>query len=145
MGGAHGIAQVFEVMIGKRKNRVKNTRIGVWMYRLLVFVFCNFMWVLFRAQETTNALYVYRHAFDDVMNPQVFFTSSLLSRSAFMLLMGYIFVLAIHDYQGIKEERTTNVLVQNKVIIWTEYVLLGLVILFGSQKGGAAEFVYFQF
>ena len=144
-GGLHGVAQVIEKMLDNRLKRIRSNNVGIWICRLGVFVFCNCMWVFFRAQGRSSALYIFKHVFDGIRNPKLYFISSLLPQSTLVLLMLYVFVLAIHDYIDMQEGRIAGVLSQDKALAWTGYVLLGLVILFGAQKGVAAEFVYFQF
>ena len=143
-GAVHGLAQILETMLGSRLERIRKNPAGAWLCRIAVFAFCNFTWVLFRAQTGADALYVFRHAFDGIMNLKPFLISTLMTKDTLILLLSYVLILAVHDYMDLRREKTDKV-VQNKALLWAGYVLLGLIILFGAQKGVAAEFVYFQF
>ena len=144
-GAVHGLAQVFEIMLGNRLERIRKNPAGGWLCRAAVFAFCNVTWVFFRAQSFADALYVFRYAFVGIRNLKSFLISAMMTKDTLILLLSYVLILAVHDCMDLLQEKTGRAFTGNKVLRWTGYVLLGLMILFGAQKGVAAEFVYFQF
>ncbi len=149
-GGIHGMAQVIEDIADKNIRKIRDKRIGHFLCSAAVFIFVSFAWVPFRAQGITNVLYIFRHVFDNVLNPGVFFSSGLITPSIIFSILFFISILVLHDYYSNNKEKAEakGILPKTRirtVCSWTLYILLGLIIAFGSRKGVAAEFVYFQF
>jgi len=146
-GGIHGIAQVVEDIADKNISRFRDNRIGRFICTIIVFVFVSFAWIPFRAQGITSITYILQHVFDNMLNPETYFISRLVSPSILLSITAFICILAIHDYISImgkipdvQPKTRTRVMCS-----WAIYIFLGLIIAFGSRKGVAAEFVYFQF
>ena len=56
-----------------------------------------------------------------------------------------ILILAIYDYFSLSGDAISSISKKKTVIRWLVYICFGLIVVFLSQKGVAAEFVYFQF
>ena len=65
------------------------------------------------------------------------------------LLNFIIFMLPLtaYDFVSIKYERDAGEIISEKsgILSWLFYVFIGLIVVFMSQKGVAAQFVYMQF
>ena len=142
-GGIHGIAQVAENILNKRIRGLRKSKFWGYLCTVLVFIFVGFAWIPFRAQGITGILYILQHTFDNILNPGQYFNSGRISPSIW-LSMG---VLAIHDYfvktRDVRDARPKTPI--RTLYSWAIYAFLGLLIVFESKKGVAAEFVYFQF
>jgi hypothetical protein len=68
-----------------------------------------------------------------------------LNRCSLLVIFGTIFILVLYDYFNIDGKIIEKVEHWNKAVQWILYIVIGLMIVFISQKGVAAEFVYFQF
>ncbi len=146
-GGIHGIAQIAEDVFDAGVQTFRNNRIGHYLCMAIVFIFTSFAWVPFRAQGIASTLYVFMHVFDNITSPSIYFTSCLVTPAIAASALVAIGILAVYDYTGMRRERVEE---QPKTFIkklcsWGLYIFLGLIIAFGSRKGVAAEFVYFQF
>lgn len=144
-GGIHGTAQVFENLFFKGLKKVQDNRFGHAACVLMVFIFCNFAWVFFRAETFTDAFYVISQAFCGMTNLGEYLHSNLMPAYQLVLLLFYIAILALYDLVDYKLDAMQWLARRPIIIQWIIYVILGLIIVFGSQKGVAAEFVYFQF
>ena len=56
-----------------------------------------------------------------------------------------VLVLAGYDYISLKTDFVEWISEKSKALQWAFYVVLGLIVVFLSKKGVAAEFIYFQF
>ena len=145
MGGAHGIARILEDALQKFLDPVRKTRIGRILCAVLVFVFCNAAWVFFRAESFADAAYVFSHVFDGIGDPWNYLQSSFLSPMELAGILVYIAVLAVYDCLNYHGNAMNKINSLHKVWQWGIWLGLGLVVVFCSRKGEAAEFVYFQF
>ena len=144
-GGIHGIAQILEKLGANFLGRIRENKVGHAISVLVVFLFCNIAWVFFRARSLQDAIYVLMRAFGGVLDGRNYWSSQLMPRSQFLLLLFYISILFVYDFidycSGVRqwmEKKST-------VIQWGILIIVGLMVVFCSKKGVAAEFVYFQF
>jgi D-alanyl-lipoteichoic acid acyltransferase DltB (MBOAT superfamily) len=144
-GGIHGVAQIIEMVSGKVLKKFRDNRVGHILCVAVVFIFCNLAWVFFRAENFMDAIYVISNILNGILNPASYLSSKLMSIPQFLLLMCYIAVLAIYDFENYKLGVTEYLNNKPTLVRWVCYVFIGLLVVFGSQKGVAAEFVYFQF
>lgn len=148
-GGVHGAAQVVENAVIPKKSK-KSTGI-VWILRVfIVFVFCSFAWIFFVSNSLEDAIYVIEHLFDDISNPITylhdgFFLNTGVGKGRLFLVFIWILLLAVYDFLSLKMDVILEISKKDTIIRWGIYICLGLIIVFFSQKGVAAEFVYFQF
>lgn len=144
-GGIHGIAQVFENLLSERLTKIRENRFGHVACALAVFIFCNFAWVFFRAETFADAFFVISNAFSGMTHVRAYLSSNLMPAYDLLLLLFYISILTVYDLLDYKSGVMQWLTGKPIIVQWTVYVILGLIIVFGSQKGVAAEFVYFQF
>jgi D-alanyl-lipoteichoic acid acyltransferase DltB (MBOAT superfamily) len=145
-GAIHGVTQIIEKIFLNTLNSFRNTKLGKWIATIVVFIFCNIAWVFFRAETFSDAVYVIKNTFCGISNPKTYLMSSLgLNRWSLLVIFGTIFILMLYDYFNINGKIIEKVERWNKVAQWVLYIVVGLMIVFISQKGVAAEFVYFQF
>lgn len=145
-GAIHGAAQVLENMCSKFLKPIRENKIGRWIAILIVFEFANAAWVFFRAESFADAMYVFANVANGITSPSSYLSSSIgLGILELAIILGSVFVLMVYDYFNIDGEIINKISRMNKAFQWVLYIFLGLMIVFLSQKGVAAEFVYFQF
>ncbi len=147
-GGIHGAAQVVENAILPNKEE-KRAGIAKLIRIFLVFVFVAFAWIFFVSNSIGDAAYVIGHLFDNIQNPMEYlrsgFTDIGMSKLKFALEFFLIALLGLFDFFSLKKDVIAELGRKKLVVRWAVYICLGLMIVFLSQKGVAAEFVYFQF
>ena len=62
-----------------------------------------------------------------------------------LYLSGLIMILAVYDFLHKDRDILLEIPKKKKGLVWSLYLMLGLLVVFFSQKGVAAAFVYFQF
>ncbi|MBQ3432522.1 MAG: MBOAT family protein [Clostridia bacterium] len=149
-GALHGIAQMMEDIF--KIKAPKNRKIW-WLLRvLLVFSIVCFAWVFFRAQTLSDALSVFKNMFVGIGNPLQYINAAFETleisklRIIFMIAV-YFLPLIFYDFQGARYGKEFNEVLADKrpALQWGFYFIIGLFTILFSQKGVAAEFVYFQF
>lgn len=150
-GGVHGIAQIvenlFETHISKRKRNIfRSIKVA------LIFVFVSVSWIFFRAQSISEAMYIFNNLFCGINNPITYFYTGFVNiNMSIGQIITYVLLcilpLFIFDFIAVtKEENTIKLLEQRAIVFqWMIFIFIGLIIVFLSPKGVAAEFVYFQF
>lgn len=147
-GGLHGIAQVLEnSFIPKKWNKSKGiTRI---LRIIIVFAFCSFAWIFFVSNTMDDAIYVINNLFNNISNPIAYlhdgFAAIGMEKSSLLLAAVYILILLIYDWISLKKDVINVISGKKRIVRWFVYICFVLMIIFFSQKGVAAEFVYFQF
>ena len=147
-GGIHGAAQLAEnAMIPKKEKKSAGT---VWGIRvLIVFAFASFAWIFFVANSIGDAAYVIGHAFDNIRTPIAYlhggFADVGMTKVIFVVEVIQVVILGAFDFFSMKMDVISELSKKNLIVRWGTYIGLGLIIVFFSQKGVAAEFVYFQF
>jgi D-alanyl-lipoteichoic acid acyltransferase DltB (MBOAT superfamily) len=145
-GAIHGVAQIIEKIFSKPLKSFRNTKAGKWIATIVVFIFCNIVWVFFRAETFRDAVYVIKNTVYGISNPSTYVLSSLgLNRWILLFILITILILALYDYFNIDGKAIEKVGHWNKAVQWGLYIVVGLMIVFLSQKGVATDFVYFQF
>lgn len=145
-GAIHGVAQVIENVCQAFIKPRKDKKLGHCISVFAVFLFCNIAWVFFRADSVSEGFYVISHAFSGLTNVSQYFRSELnLDAGSLMLVLGTIAILAVFDYFNYNDKAIMMIQKWKKPLQWILYVFIGLLIVFLSEKGVAAEFVYFQF
>lgn len=145
MGGVHGIAQILEDAIGLDKP--KKNKIGKLISWSIVFIFCNLAWVLFRADNFRDALYVMCHVFVDLTDFSSYLHTNIgLTMSRLLYIVIVILVISIYDFLSLKKDVLSEFDSRSLVIrLIVEY---GIVICIGYalyNSTGLNQFVYFQF
>lgn len=147
-GGIHGLAQAFENLLIPKTHQ-KSNGIVRFIRVAIIFAFCSFAWIFFVSNSIGDAFYVIGHLFDNITSPITYlhdgFTAIDMGKKSLVIMLLYILLLSTYDLISLKYD-VINVISDQKIIIrWGIYVCLLLIIIFFSQKGIGAEFVYFQF
>lgn len=146
-GAIHGLAQIFENIIPQKVNKNAFEKI---ISCVLVFLFCNFAWVLFRAKRIYDAVYFVQNVFLGMVNPTSYIRKALSKigiqgNIEILHIVMLLLILFVVDYINYGKEFWEWLSTKNWIVKWVIYVILATVIALFSQKGVAAEFVYFQF
>ena len=144
-GGIHGLAQIIERNI--RDNNKENKILYKLIRWIIVFTFCNIVWVFFRAESFRDAFYVISNAFGNFYNMDSYLHSNIgLSKKNLIFSIFTIIIVAIYDYFSLKKDLIAYFRTQKRIIvIGLEYllvILIGISLFYGT---GSNQFVYFQF
>ena len=147
-GGIHGLAQTFENVFNSKKK--KESTGFVWCIRVfVVFIFASFAWIFFVSHSVGDAIYVITHMFEGLTSPLSYiqrgFLDIQMEWETLLLVGGCVFILGLYDYFSLKHDVIKIISKKKLIIRWSIYILFMLLIIFLSQKGVAAEFIYFQF
>lgn len=149
-GGLHGIAQITEKQLGIRA--IRHKRGAIWLFKaLVVFIFVTAAWVFFRADSFSNAIYLFANMFAGVASPVDYlkngFNSIGMTMGGLLDFVIYMLPLTLYDFISVKYERDAGQIISEKssTLSWLFYISIGLAVVFMSQKGVAAQFVYMQF
>jgi len=146
-GTIHGLAQILEKNFLPKKDNLKYS-FG-WLFRVIVvFIFCAFAWIFFRANTLSDAVYVIAHLFDGISNPIQYLKNGLYDMGIpvrdLIMPMFSILLLAAYDFFSLKTDVIAWISKRNAVIRYCFY--FGILILIMLLKAsGEAVFVYFQF
>ena len=148
-GGVHGVAQIIEDICNPILKKIRLYKVGKFVTWILVFFFCNMAWVLFRAPTLIDAIYVYKNILIDIDTPLRYLKNGFndigISVVRLIHLVTLIIILIVVDGINLRNNIVVKVNSQKVIVQWCVYLMLGLLVVFFSQKGVAAEFVYFQF
>ncbi|MCQ2441852.1 MAG: MBOAT family protein [Oscillospiraceae bacterium] len=149
-GGIHGAGQVVESILVPKQTIKRRSKGIFWLVRVaFVFAFASFAWIFFVSHSVQDAFYVISHLFTGISAPLAYVKDGLaaIEMEKFILLKEacLIFMMAAYDYFSLQVDVIQEISKKNVVIRWLVYLCLGWIIVFFSQKGVAAEFVYFQF
>ena len=146
-GGIHGVGQAFE----KAFSTDKQDKRGIyWAIRVIcVFAFVSVAWVLFRASDLNEALYVLRHSLTGVTNIKAYIKSGAIALGisrwiAMKVVLLYLAPLFIYDFISLKIDICDWIGRRHLAI---RYAYIGVIILAILTMGyvGQSTFVYFQF
>ena len=147
-GLIHGLAQVAEKICVPKENKSKDYSV-VWLLRVLVvFSFCSFAWIFFRANCLSDARYIITHLFNGISNPGQYilhgFSSIGLSNSKIIMPVISIIILTVYDFFSLKMDVIERISSRSIVIRYAFYFGILLLVMF-FKASGEAVFVYFQF
>lgn len=139
-GGLHGLAQVLEKLLDKRKRKLPALRcIGV-------FLFCCITWVFFRAESFSDAFYLLSSLGQGLAGNGCWqFRVLQIDLPMLLQAVASVALLGVFDYCSLKTDVITWVSRRNPVVKWVTYLLLIWLILCFMPVTGSSEFVYFQF
>jgi D-alanyl-lipoteichoic acid acyltransferase DltB (MBOAT superfamily) len=148
-GGLHGAVQAVEKMLGIRTYKKRN---AIWLFRcFLVFLFATVAWVFFRANTIGDAFYLLTHFLTGLSSPATYLRTGFkavgMTSGALANCVLFLIPLCWYDLvSGLRDRDAREVLSEKKAWVqWLVYLVIGLYVVFLSQKGVAAEFVYMQF
>lgn len=146
-GGCHGVAQVIENLFTDR-NITKNNYVR-FVRMIVVFAFCVFAWVLFASNTIGDAFYVYSNCFRGIGNLWEYlfkgFSDVGLGWEVFSVIAFSVLVMVIYDYISLRSDFSKWISEKSILLSGGFYLLVSLMVVFLSNKGIAAEFIYFQF
>lgn len=147
-GGVHGIAQVIENALLPKKYR-ESKGLFWWIRVAFVFAFCAFAWIFFVANSLNDAIYVITHMLYNLSSPIAYLLKGFrdigMTRYVLAIELCVVMILFVYDYLSLKMDVIQKISEKNTVFRWAIYICFGLILIFFSQKGVAAEFIYFQF
>lgn len=147
-GGLHGLVQIVETTVRPKKTQVSRGWKQV-LSVLLVFVFTTAAWVFFRAENLSDAIYVFLHAFDHITSPVQYVMQGLTGMaltvlSCFEILL-MLAVLLLFDFFSLKRDTIMRISEMKPVLRWTIYVVFLLLMLYLLPTNPSGQFIYFQF
>lgn len=147
-GGLHGLVQIVETTVRPKKTQVSRGWKKV-LSVLLVFVFTTAAWVFFRAENLSDAIYVFLHAFDHITSPVQYVMQGLTGMaltvlSCFEILL-MLAVLLLFDFFSLKRDTIMRISEMKPVLRWTVYVVFLLLMLYLLPTNPSGQFIYFQF
>ncbi len=144
-GAIHGMAVVACRYAKKLIDRLKKSMAGKALLWLVCFTFLNLSWVLFRAENFKEALYMIGHVFKGIDKPAEYMHTGLIdfrkNLPGIVLCLG---LLSIYDVVELKYDIFKKIKAAPAVarhVIYTAMIVI--IIVFRAQS--ASEFVYFQF
>ena len=143
-GTVHGAAQVFEGMTGAGRKR----SFTGW---LIVSAFTFLAWVLFRAQNFGDAVYLFSHMFDGVQNLGEYVKGGINQLKTIQYGLTRMtcstVVLMIYDYFAQKIDIIKASGRLHASLRWPVYILLTIIFLslYVFTKKPPLTFIYFQF
>lgn len=147
-GGIHGIVQILESSFLKSTGKKELSKNMWWLRVLLVFVFCDFAWIFFRANSIMEALYAFRYMFVGLGNPVSYlyngFADMGLTMATLILFVIYLCILCAYDYYALKGDVIRWIGKRKKAVRYFIYFMF-LTIIMCCRASGEAAFVYFQF
>lgn len=139
-GGIHGILQVIEMYTDKRTGNA----IIVWLKRVFVFAVCSVLWVLFRSESFSDAIFVvtnmlsFRYDFNTLVGIG-------LPIKALAIVLFEIAILVCFDYISLKKDVIESISHTPLLFRWIIYVVFTVLIMQFSFKGSHGAFVYAGF
>lgn len=146
-GGAHGIAQIYQ---NAYEIKAYKKRDLYWWIRVIsVFLFAMLAWVFFRANNVTDALYVFRHMISGAGSPGHYITSGvdamgLDSATILRIVLAYLMPLLVFDYVSLKCD-VIAWLGERKAVMRHVYCISLILLILWFGYFGESTFVYFQF
>ena len=123
--------------------------LGRWVRVLLVFAFTTAAWVFFRAENLSQAIHVFTHAFASITSPVQYLIEGLttlqLTKVTILELTLMLGALLLFDFFSLKQDVIQRISSMKPVLRWAIYVvfLLGMLYLLPTNPSG--QFIYFQF
>lgn len=149
-GGLHGIAQILENVFTRIFSPQKNG--SLWkqcLKTILVFIFCNFAWIFFRADTMEQAWYFIKHMFDGFNHPVQYIATAQQRLIIDVFLFGKIcimlFLVFLFDMINKKRDVIDLISKQGTIVRWSIYAAFTFVIIAFLPVAPGTDFLYFQF
>lgn len=147
-GGMHGLMQIFEKIL--RIDKLKNTRMQRLLSWIIFFLFCNYAWVLFRAECLRDACVVIVNTFSHLPDWRWYLHNSIgLDGKSCLYAILSIGIIGVFDYYSLEHDvfdeltRLHGWKIALRVV--AEYILIGLMVYSLWSGVDTNQFVYFQF
>lgn len=145
-GGIHGLAQVFENVLGIKK--AKGHGVLVFLRRAAVFVFVAFAWIFFRADNVQQGFYAVGSLFQGISHPLLYLREGFhavgLHWDFLPYLALYFIPLFVFDFVSLKKDIPAWIGSKGSVLRHGYMIILIVFLLFFCYVG-KSTFVYFQF
>ncbi len=146
-GGIHGAGQIYEKAFGIDSHKKRDI---YWVIRVTyVFVFATLAWVLFRAENIRDAIYVFENMFDGITSVKSYLKNGIDSLNIggshlIRIIIVYFLPLIAYDYFSLQTDVCEWI---GRQKIFCRYVYIALIITLILIYGyvGKSTFVYFQF
>lgn len=146
-GGIHGVGQAAEACL-PRKNK-KNSAFVTLLKRLFVFLFVVVTWVFFRARSISDAWHVITKCFVGISSPMSYiragFTNMGMGVERLIICLISVALLFAYDAMSEKKDVIQCISAKKRIVSWSVYVVIALLILAWTPITSGAEFIYFQF
>lgn len=136
--------QVAESIWGKIQCKRMKKKSNSIVHVLWVFTVCNILWIFFRADSVSDALYIMKRIFCDWGNTFQGGRSIKLLGNDLMVIYVNICVLMLYDFFSLKKDVIVWVSKRGVVVRWCLYMMLIWLIILGMPVSNS-EFIYFQF
>lgn len=144
-GGIHGTAQVFEKIFVSSNMRKNSKKLPQAISVFFVFIFCNFAWIFFRAENLTDACYIIGRFFSDQKNPSTFLHNTInLSMTKLAIIICSLIILGIYDCASLKTDVIHWISHKKTGFRWAIYIVFIFFTILTAQVGDN-NFIYFQF
>lgn len=145
-GGIHGIAQIAEDVF--KKTHSPKRGFSKYVSIVLVFIFCNFAWIFFRASSIHDAIYILKYMFYGINQPFNYIKQGYMDlgigKAAFIKICIPLLLLMVFDWINRNQDVILTISKWKLVYRWLfYYFILILIIILGNF--GSSQFVYFQF
>jgi D-alanyl-lipoteichoic acid acyltransferase DltB (MBOAT superfamily) len=152
-GAINGLAQILEAPFVSKQSKKSPMLAGFhlsWAIRVIVvFTFCCLAWVLFRANNISDALYVFRHMLDGISHPLTYIRSGplalLMEKQHMIIIVFEIALLVTYDYFSLRYDVIRCISKLPLIVRWGIYILLTLLCLLLNPAEAENAFIYFQF
>ena len=149
-GSVHEFAQVIEKSIFTQQRETQDETHGFTrvLKILLVFLFCMFAWIFFRARNLNEAFYVFEGMLNGVLSPLNYLKSGFRAIGINKLELCKIFlclaILSLHDFLSLKRDLFAW-LGEHSAALRYAYIYATAFLILMLGYVGQSTFVYFQF
>ncbi|MDO4546671.1 MAG: MBOAT family O-acyltransferase [Clostridia bacterium] len=149
-GALHAAYQIVEkALFGKRPKLDKRPWYKAVVPVCVTFILVTAAWVFFRAENLSDAAYVFRNMFSGISNPAGYittlFASMKISTVGGVMILCEIAMLFVIDAVGYRHDTVQAVRSLKWYLRWPIYALFVCVVVVMSTKSTVNEFIYFQF
>ena len=141
-GGTYGLLQATEMFVGN--NKEKEHILVLWLKRLLIFAICSVLWVFFRSDTFSDALFVVTRMLTFKYDFNVLVSIGLPMKAIAIVVSEVIFLFA-YDYISLEKDVIKKISSFPIYVRWPIYVVFVIIIAQFSYKGSAGNFVYAGF
>lgn len=143
-GLLHGIMYIISSCFSKVKISYRTSFLVAKI--LIVFIFCSYAWIFFRAQSITEALFLITNSFTidfSQIIPQ--FKAIGLNKYNMIIISLSLFILFYFDFINQRHDVIIKISKLNIFARYSIYLLLIILIIFFTPYNSNSEFIYFQF
>ena len=149
-GFIHGACQVLEKAIfGDKRKKSPGLSLRALPRIAVTFLIVCAAWVFFRANSLPDALYVFSHMFDGVLQPMRYlkdaYAAMQISKIGVGILLFEIAGIVAIDLLAYRKDPVQTLRAKPAYVRWPAYVLLAFAVALLSTKGTVSAFIYFQF